>query len=69
MWCRPHDIDKSLTASLACEPPKIVCTDDHDFIAAVDRHVLRSFFFCASDHFAELGLGLLQLPPARPPGP
>jgi hypothetical protein len=58
-------IDEGLAAPLTRESTKVVCSDDHDFLAAVDGHMLRSFLFRAPHQLAEPGFGILQLPVPR----
>jgi hypothetical protein len=62
-----HRFHERLSGALTRKLSKVVRADDHDLFASVNGHVLWPFLLRASDHFAESGFGVLQLPPPWSP--
>ena len=52
------------TCSVASEPTELFRRDDHDFVTAVHRHMLRSVTSYSAHQLAEPGFGILQQPVA-----
>ena len=61
---------QGLACSSTLQTPEVFCSDDHDFVATMNRHVLRAFAAHATHQFAEACFGVLKRPmPWRRDGP
>lgn len=59
-----HDLDECFAREPAFEAAEFVGSNDDDFLATVDRDVLRSLAVDFPDQLAEAGFGILQEPVA-----
>ncbi len=66
MWRGLNRFYQRATCSVASEPTELFHRDDHDFVTAVHRYMLRPITAYSAHQLAEPSLGILQQPVAGP---